>query len=85
MLSREVFFSGSCNDGSKQKLQRQPRRRGAFQSQGRLPEEVAFELDLEGWASTFKVSTQGKGIPEAAPREMARADSVKVGDELAEG
>ena len=76
MLSREVIFSGSCNDGSKQKLQRQPRRGGDFKSQGRLPEEVAFELDLEGWASTFKVSTQEKGIPEAAPREMAKEQTV---------
>ena len=79
MLSREVFFSGSCNDGSKQKLQRQPRRGGVFKSQGRLPEEVAFELDLEGWASTLKVSTQGKGIPEAAPREWPKSRQCKSG------
>lgn len=49
-------------------------------SQGRLPEEVAFELGLEGWAAIFKVSLQGKGIPEAAlrcKRNDQRAKRVK--------
>lgn len=39
---------------------------GCLPESEKASEEVAFELDLEGWASTFKVSTQGKGIPEAA-------------------
>lgn len=33
-----------------------------------LPEETAFELGLQGWAAMFKVSEQGKAIPETALR-----------------
>lgn len=55
MLSREVFSQAVAMMGSKIEATE------AAQEMGCLPEsrkasrgEVAFELDLEGWASTFK-------------------------------
>lgn len=68
-------ISGNCSNGSIQKLQQKPWPRGNSSdclSQGRLPEEVAFELGPEGWAAMFKVSKPGKGISEAALRSKRR-------------
>lgn len=56
---------------------RWPRRRSSElclrEGQGRLPEEVAFELGLEGEASVFKVSQQGVGVGGGVGRGILEA------------